>query len=143
MSETSTTPTKVLHIITGAPGAGKLVHVHDDPELHRLPIYCCYHLNKRFWTQATREAVLLCYSPRFQMKEHWMEQARQEGFSPRLYVAKTPKGECWERMSHRPKNNRLFAEIEDWFRNYTPHSEEKTIIIPKYNEKAERGIYSG
>jgi hypothetical protein len=134
---------KVLHIFTGSPGSGKLVHVYNTPELRGLPIYCCYHFNKRFWPNATQTTVLCAYSPRRQMKEHWLDQARAEGFEPKLYVLKTPKGECYERMTHRPKNNHLTAEIEDWFRNYTPHVAEILVTVPKYNEKAERGIYSG
>lgn len=139
-----TPPTsKTLHIITGAPGAGKLVHVFRDPDLHRLPIYCCYHKNKRFWVRAPGDAVLLAYSPRYQMKQHWLQQAENEGFSPRLYVIKTPKGECYERMRSRPKNNRLFAEIEDWWRNFTPHSDEMRLIVPKFNAETEKGVYRG
>lgn len=133
---------KVLHVFTGAPGSGKLVHIYHTPELRRLPIYCCYHLNKRFWTQANGSAILCAYSPRRQMKQYWLDQSAEEGFQPKLYVLKTPKGECYERMTHRPKNNHLTAEIEDWFRNYTPHTQEIVIKVPPYNEKDERGIYS-
>ena len=134
---------KVLHLFTGAPGSGKLVHIARTPHLRPLPIYCCYALNKRHWVTQNKTAILCAYSPRRQMKEYWLEQATEHGFRPILYVVKTPMGECYERMTHRPKNNRLQDEIAAWFKNYTPHTAEITVTVPKYNEKAERGIYSG
>lgn len=129
--ETTPHTPRVAHIFTGPPGAGKLIHVYNDPELRTLPIFCCYHFNKSAWDYEPHDALVLCaYAPKRQDKAHWIYQARKAGYEPKLYLVDTPRVESTPRMEMRPKNNLLYKEIAHWYKNYRPHEDEIIVRVP-------------
>ena len=142
MSEPTSSTSKRIHIFTGAPGSGKLVHIYHSPYLRRLPIYCCYHHNKAAWPNSRYQEIILCaYSAAAPAKDYWWNQALEFGFAPRLYVMMTEQGDTLTRMKARPRDNTLFKEVSDWYRWYTPHDMEEHIHIPPYSREYEKGAY--
>jgi len=138
---TSSEKTSRIHIFTGPPGAGKLVHVANSPYLRNLPIFCCYVKNKKHWEDSNApEIILFAYSAQKQAKQYWLEQSLAAGRTPRLYLVDTPKNEAIPRMLSRPRNNRLLKEINHWYEHYTPHPDEEIIYV-RYNSTVNREVY--
>ena len=138
---TSSTIRPKVHIFTGPPGAGKLIHVANSPYLRKLPVFCCYVKNKKYWEASkAEEVVLFAYSAQVQQKSYWLEQADAAGRTARLYCLDTPKNEATARMLARPRNNKLLGEIDFWYKHYTPHPEEEILHIP-YDRDRNAEVY--
>lgn len=142
-NEPTSTTEKRIHIFTGAPGSGKLVHIYNSPYLRTLPIFCCYHLNKRYWEGDPRPEIILCsYAAAWQAKEYWLEQALAVGRTPRLYCMKTDARSAQERLMRRPRNKSLLKELNNWYDWYTPHPMEEPVYLPEYDPDYEKGAYT-
>jgi len=136
----NTAKKKELAIITGPPGAGKLLFAYT--QFPKRPFYCCYHYNKQWYAHSPHSACLLAYSPSKQAKQHWIKQANAAGFTPTLYSMHTPYDPAFTRMTNRPHANDLYRELEDWYKHYRPHPEQIDVVAPTLPPHKERELYA-
>ena len=117
-----------LYIFTGPPGSGK----STKSGAVGVPVFDKDLGNKLDWTTLQMDCALCTAAPSRENKEYWTKLARENGFTPYLYVVWTPRMKALERMLKRDgqspdQRNNLNKDVERWYKLYSPHPQEEKL----------------
>ena len=117
-----------LYIVTGPPGSGKTTYSTQQD----LPVFDHDLENKHDWQQCPTDCILNTAAPSRENKEYWRAKAISHGFQPVVLVMWVPRMVALQRMQQRSgrvktQRNNLSKGVERWYREYSPHREERRV----------------